>query len=53
MWNSDTAASAESGLLVAASVTAPAGLVEATRSGELPDWRTVITRTSRRSGLAL
>ena len=55
MWNSETAASGESGLLVTARVIAPASraaLVEATRSGEPPDWLTVMTRTSVRSGRA-
>ncbi len=55
MWNSETSASGEAALLVTARVTAPASraaLVEATRSGEPPDWLTVITRTSVRSGVA-
>jgi hypothetical protein len=55
MWNSETAASGESGLLVTARVTAPAAraaFAEATRSGEPPDWLTVMTSTSVRSGRA-
>ncbi|ALC20945.1 hypothetical protein SPRI_2639 [Streptomyces pristinaespiralis] len=53
--NSETAASGESGLLVTARVTAPASraaFVEATRSGEPPDWLMVITRTSASEGRA-
>jgi hypothetical protein len=55
MWNSLAAASGEAELFVTASVSAPASraaLVEATRSGEPPDWLTVMTRQSVRSGLA-
>jgi hypothetical protein len=55
MWYSETPASGESGLLVTARVIAPASRaarVEATRSGEPPDWLTVTTRTSVRSGRA-
>ncbi len=55
MWNSETSASGEPALLVTARVMAPASraaLVEATRSGEPPDWLTVITSTSVRSGWA-
>ncbi len=54
-WNSLTAASAEPALLVTARVIAPpsrAARVDATRSGEPPDWLTVTTRQSLRSGRA-
>lgn len=55
MWNSETSASGDSGLLVTARVIAPAALaasVDPIRSGEPPDWLTVITRTSFRCGVA-